>query len=71
MLFPKSTREEDCLNSDRAEMAVSRLGLINADCFGRSASILLDLSAALDMTDHSSLEDKLRNFLDICGTIPH
>lgn len=41
-------------------MAMSRLGLMNADCFEHSASFLLDLSAALDVIDHSSLDDKLR-----------
>ena len=47
----------------------SRLGLMNADCFGCSASLLLDLSAALDMIDHGSLDDELRDGFYICGTI--
>ena len=37
--------------------------------FERSASFLLDLRAILDMTDHGSLDDKLRNYIDICGTV--
>lgn len=57
-------------NSERTEIARSRLDQMNADCFGCSASLLLDLrSAALDMIDHGSLDDKLRNGIDISGTV--
>lgn len=45
-----------------------RLDLMNADCFAHSVSLLFDLSAGLDMIDYSSLDDRLRNCGDICGT---
>lgn len=49
-------------------LSMSRLGLMNADCFVHSVSLLFDPSAGLDMIDYSSLDDRLRNCGDNCGT---
>lgn len=43
---------------------------MNADCFEHSALFLLDLSAALDMIDHSSVDENLRNCIDIFAESP-